>query len=36
VEYDAPLARDYRKMVYPKVGRPIWPLDADTQPGLIF
>ena len=36
VESDGPLARDYRKMVYTKVKRPIWPLDADTQPGLIF
>jgi microcystin degradation protein MlrC len=36
VESDGPLARDYRKMQYTKVKRPIWPLDADTQPGLIF
>ena len=36
VESDAPLARDYRKMRYTKVRRPIWPLDAETQPGLIF
>ena len=36
VESDGPLARDYRKMVYTKVKRPIWPLDEETQPGLIF
>ena len=36
VESDGPLARDYRKMVYTKVKRPIWPLDAETQPGLVF
>lgn len=36
VESDAPLARDYRKMVYTKVKRPIWPLDEETQSGLIF
>ena len=36
IESDGPLARDYRKMVYTKVKRPIWPLDAETQPGLIF
>jgi len=36
VESDGPLARDYRKMVYTKVKRPIWPLDQETQPGLIF
>ena len=36
IESDGPLARDYRKMVYTKVKRPIWPLDAETQPGLVF
>jgi microcystin degradation protein MlrC len=36
VESDAPLKRDYRTMVYAKVARPIWPLDAETSPGLIF
>ena len=36
VESDGPLARDYRKMVYTKIKRPIWPLDEETQPGLIF
>ena len=28
--------RDYRKIPYTRVQRPIWPLDADTKPGLIF
>jgi microcystin degradation protein MlrC len=36
VESDAPLARDYRKIKYTKVRRPIWPLDAETRPELIF
>lgn len=36
VDSDAPLSRDYRKIEYTKVNRPIWPLDADTRPGLIF
>jgi microcystin degradation protein MlrC len=36
VESDAPLKRDYSTMVYAKVARPIWPLDALTTPGLIF
>ena len=36
VDSDAPLARDYRKLPYTRVQRPIWPLDADTKPGLIF
>lgn len=35
VETDAPLSRDYTKMEFTKVQRPIWPLDADTSPGLI-
>jgi microcystin degradation protein MlrC len=36
VDSDAPLSRDYRKIPYTKVDRPIWPLDAETQPGLII
>jgi microcystin degradation protein MlrC len=36
VESDGPLARDYRKLPYTKVQRPIWPLDAQARPGLIF
>jgi len=36
VDSDGPLARDYRKLPYTKVQRPIWPLDEQTQPGLIF
>jgi len=36
VDSDAPLARDYRKIAYTRVQRPIWPLDAETKPGLIF
>ena len=36
VDSDAPLARDYRKIAYRRVQRPIWPLDEETKPGLIF
>ena len=33
---DGPLSRDYRRIPYTKVQRPIWPLDAETSPGLIL
>jgi microcystin degradation protein MlrC len=36
IESDGPLARNYRKLTYTKVQRPIWPLDAEVKPGLIF
>ena len=36
VDSDAPLSRDYRKVPYSKVRRPIWPLDEETAPGLIL
>jgi microcystin degradation protein MlrC len=36
LDSDAPLCRDYRKIAYTKVRRPIWPLDAKTEPKLIF
>jgi microcystin degradation protein MlrC len=36
VDSDGPLARDYRKIPYTRVDRPIWPLDEDTRPALIF
>ncbi len=35
VDSDGPLSRDYRNIPYTRVQRPIWPLDADTAPGLI-
>jgi microcystin degradation protein MlrC len=35
VDSDGPLSRDYRQIPYTKVQRPIWPLDAETTPGLI-
>ncbi|MGE0698510.1 MAG: M81 family metallopeptidase [Hyphomicrobiaceae bacterium] len=35
VDSDAPLSRDYRRIPYVKVERPIWPLDQDTSPGLV-
>jgi len=36
VDADGPLSRDYTKIPYTRVNRPIWPLDRDTAPGLIF
>ena len=35
IESDGPLSRDYRKIPYKKVQRPIWPLDEVTTPKLI-
>jgi microcystin degradation protein MlrC len=36
VDADGPLSRDYRRIAYQRVQRPIWPLDAETRPGLIL
>lgn len=36
VDSDAPLSRDYRRIAYTRVQRPIWPLDENTSPGLIY
>ncbi len=36
IDADGPIPRDYRKIPYTKINRPIWPLDAETKPGLIF
>ncbi|MCC7048998.1 MAG: M81 family metallopeptidase, partial [Alphaproteobacteria bacterium] len=36
IDSDGPLSRDYRKIPYTKVARPIWPLDDKTSPGLIL
>jgi microcystin degradation protein MlrC len=36
VETDGPLSRDYRKVPYTRIHRPIWPIDDVTTPGLIF
>ena len=35
VESDGPLNRDYRRIAYTKIQRPIWPLDEKTSPGLV-
>ena len=35
IEADGPLCRDYRKIPYQKIQRPIWPLDEVTTPRLI-
>ena len=36
VDADGPMIRDYRRIPYTKVRRPVWPLDEETSPGLIF
>jgi microcystin degradation protein MlrC len=36
VDTDGPLSRDYRRIPYTRVARPIWPLDEATAPGLIL
>jgi microcystin degradation protein MlrC len=36
IDSDGPLSRDYRKIPYTKVARPIWPLDEETRPSLIL
>ena len=36
IDSDGPLSRDYRKLPYAKIRRPIWPLDAEAKPSLIF
>jgi microcystin degradation protein MlrC len=35
-EGDGPLPRDYKRLPWRKVHRPIWPLDATTEPRLII
>jgi microcystin degradation protein MlrC len=36
VDSDGPLSRDYRRIPYTRVNRPIWPHDEHTNPGLIL
>ncbi len=36
VESDGPLRRDYRKIPYTRVQRPIWTLDEHATPGLLL
>jgi microcystin degradation protein MlrC len=36
LESDGPICRNYTKIPYQKVQRPIWPLDQVTAPGLII
>lgn len=36
LDTDGPIPRDYRRIPYTRVERPIWPLDAETSPGLIL
>ncbi len=36
IDSDGPIPRDYRRIPYTKVQRPIWPLDETTSPALIF
>jgi microcystin degradation protein MlrC len=35
VDSDGPLSRDYRRIPYTRVQRPLWPLDEHTSPGLV-
>jgi microcystin degradation protein MlrC len=35
-EGDGPLPRDYKRLPWRKVQRPIWPLDAHAEPKLIL
>ena len=35
VDSDGPIPRDYTRIAYDRVERPIWPLDAEVSPGLI-
>jgi microcystin degradation protein MlrC len=36
IDSDGPLSRDHRRIPYTKVERPVWPLDAETSPRLIY
>jgi microcystin degradation protein MlrC len=36
LDTDGPIPRDYRKIPYTRITRPIWPLDQATSPGLIL
>ena len=36
IDADGPIPRDYRKIPYTKVQRPIWPLDEGSTPRLIM
>jgi microcystin degradation protein MlrC len=36
IDADGPIPRDYRKIPYTRITRPIWPLDQQTTPGLIY
>jgi len=36
IDSDGPIPRDYRKIPFTRLQRPIYPLDPATSPGLIF
>lgn len=36
IDSDGPLSRDYRKIPFTRIQRPIYPLDRDTSPSLVF
>ncbi|MBL0933061.1 MAG: M81 family metallopeptidase, partial [Alphaproteobacteria bacterium] len=36
IDSDGPIPRDYRKIPFTRLQRPIYPLDQTTSPGLIF
>ena len=35
IDSDGPIPRDHSKVPYARINRPVWPLDANTSPGLI-
>jgi microcystin degradation protein MlrC len=35
VDADGPIPRDYRRIQYTRVQRPIWPLEEEVRPGLL-
>jgi len=36
VDSDGPMIRDYRRIPYTRVNRPVWPLDEVAEPGLVL
>jgi hypothetical protein len=30
------MIRDYRRIPYTRINRPVWPLDEVTEPGLVL
>jgi microcystin degradation protein MlrC len=36
VDTDGPMIRDYRRIPYTRINRPVWPLDEIAEPGLVL